>query len=267
MRSIICLGCLAVLLIAGCSFFKGADLVKGVPPMSTSLAGIAPTLDEMARMSPERRGRYLEQNWPHLDEDVVYFLRQMGKLSPTTSVRRVEFRFGSLNDVVAESSEGQRRGYFEDQLVALVYTRGAREPIAVIVQCLNGTFALPKELRSLQAVGSHTPQEQFTIGPREGLIHHVDFPVAIDLAERFNLPLFRGRTLNQRFQISPDQARRLESTTDRLQVTVYVVEGDRFDLINMTFTPSPKRAFVALTRLSTTLVRGPEAYSFRPHLF
>jgi hypothetical protein len=234
-------GCFVLLVVTGCAA-KRVDVVNGVPPMSTSLAGIAPTLDDMANMSPQARGRYLEQNWPHLDEDVAYYLREMGKLSPETAVHRVEFRFGSLNNVRAESRDGERRGYFENQLIALVYPRGSRVPMSVIVQCLNGTFALPEELERLQAVGSHTPQERFTIGPREGLIHHVDFPVAIDLAERFNLPLYRGRSFNQRFRITSDQARRLESTTDRLQVTVYVVEGDRFDLVNMTFTPSPRRA-------------------------
>lgn len=109
------------------------------------------------------------------------------------------------------------------------------------MQCLNGTFATPDQLRGLQAVGSHTPQEQFVIGPREGLIHHVDFPTAISLAERFDLPLYRGRYIGEAFRISPQAARALEGTTDRLQVTVYVVEGDRFDLAAPTFTPSPRR--------------------------
>lgn len=217
------------------------DLVKGVPPISTSMASIAPTLEALATMAPEERGRYLERTWPNLSRDILYFLRRMGKITPASTVSRVEFRYGSLDNVRAESRDGERFGYFRNQLIALIHLEGATKPIAVIVECLNGTFALPEELGRLQAVGSHTPREWFRIGYREGLIHHVDFPTAIALAEHFGLPLYKGRKIAEKHRITPAEARLLEPTTNRLQVTVYVVEGDEFDLQRMIFTPSPRR--------------------------
>src|SRR3989344_3618912 len=102
----------------------------------------------------------------------------------TSHVDRVESRYGSLNDVRAESRDGERYGYFENQIVALVHVGGVREPIAVIVQCLNGTFALLEQLNALQPVGSHVPQERFAVRPRGGLIHHVVSPVAFPITSR-----------------------------------------------------------------------------------
>ena len=232
----------ALLALPACAKQKeSVDLVKEVPPVSTSMASVAPTLETMAALPPAERGRYLERAWPHLSADVVYFLRRMGKITPASTVSRVEFRYGSLGNVRAESRDGERFGFFRDQLVALIHLEGTPNPIAVIVECLNGTFALPEELGRLQTVGSHTPVERFRIGHREGLIHHVDFPTAIALAEHFRLPLYKGRKIAEKYQITPAEARLLEPTTSRLQVTVYVVQGDEFDLRHMTFTPSPRR--------------------------
>ena len=81
----------------------------------------------------------------------------------------------------------------------------------------------------------------FTIGPREGLIHHVDFPTAIDLADRFGLGLYRGRLMSTAQLITPAQARRLQNRTDWEQVTVRVYSGDRFDLNHMTYNGWPAR--------------------------
>ena len=227
--------------LIGCTKKENVDLVNGVPPVSNSMASISETLEEMARLPEAERGAYLERTWPNLSRDVTYFLRRRGKISPEATVSRVEFRYGSLENIGAESARGNRFGYIRDQLVALVSIEGVKEPIVVIVQCLNGTFATEEDLHRLQAVGSHTPIEQFTIGPREGLIHHVDFPTAIALAEAHRIPLYRGREMTERNRITPATARRLEPTTDRLQVTAYVVEGDRFDLAGGLFTPSPLR--------------------------
>ena len=216
------------------------DVVRGVTPVSTAFAGIAPMVDEMAAMSPQERGRFIEQNYPHLQTDIAYFLRRMGKLTPGRAVTRVTFHYGSLNDVSAENGDGaQVRGYFRNQLIALAYHSGSTQPVAVIVECLNGTFVLPEQVgRDLQLVGEHTPRERFRIGKGEGLIHHVDYPTAIAIAEQFRLPLYRGKTMRERAKITPDEARALESSTDRLQVTVHVVEGDEFDLVGMKFEPS-----------------------------
>ena len=234
------LAVLAMLFAIGCGEDK-IDVVNDVEPVSASLSSVAETMNAMVALPEGEWGAYLERNWPHLDEDVVFYLRRTGQLADGIVVERVEFRYGSLDDVWALDQEGERRhGYFRDQIIAVVYPAGG-EPKAVIVQCLNGTFASVDELNRLQLVGSHTPIEAFTIGRGEGLIHYVDFPVAIDIAERFGLLLYRGRWINRRFEITPDEARRLEHNTDYEQVTVYVVEGDTFDLRRMIFTPSERR--------------------------
>lgn len=99
-----------------CASKEKINVVTGVPPVSGSLSSIGATLDAMSALPVAERGAYLERNWPHLDEDVVYFLRGIGKLQPGQRVRQVEFRFGSLDDVTAESGDGRNRhGYFENQ--------------------------------------------------------------------------------------------------------------------------------------------------------
>lgn len=221
---------------------QAVDVVNGVTPVSTALGDIRVTLAELAQMPVEQRETRLRQEWPNLEESVVYFLRQRDRLPRDAEVERVRFFFGSMDNVRAVDGDGNmHEGYFRDQLVARVDIRGHEKPIDVIVQCLNGVMSLPEDLAALQPLGTATPEQRFTIGPREGLVHHVDYPVAIDLAQRFNLPLYRGQHMTETARITPDQARQLEPMTDRVQVTVQVYEGDTFDLMRMSFTPSSRR--------------------------
>lgn len=234
---------LLMALCAGCSTKENVDVVKGVTPISTAFASIAHANDTMASMTIGERGAYLEETWPHLDEDLAYFLRRHGKLNSHDHIDRIEFYYGSMEDVQAESATGNRYGYFKNQLIAMVWLVDTKDPVKVIVECLNGTFAMAEDIQKLQQVGSHTPLESFTIARNEGLLHHVDYPVAMDLADRFDLPLYRGKVVAEENRISVAEARELEATTDRLQVTVLVYEGDVFDLRRMTF-KSPHRHIV-----------------------
>lgn len=220
---------------------RAVDLVNGITPVSEAMNGIRPTLQELAALSPEQRTARLKQNWPNIEQDVVYFLRRADKLQGS-EVERVEFFFGSLKKARAEDKVGTiHDGYFSDQLLAKVTICGRNEPLTVIVQCLNGTFLFPEDYGKLQNLGSFVPRERFVIGPRQGLATYVDYPVAMDLAERFNLPLYRGRKIDPRNRITVAEARGMETNVNRVQVTVFVVEGDAFDLAAGTFTPSPRR--------------------------
>lgn len=230
-------------LCAGCSTKENVDVVKGVAPISTAFASIAHANDTMASMTVGERGAYLEHTWPHLDEDLAYFLRRHGKLKSRDHIDRIEFYYGSMEDVKAESATTDRYGYFKNQLIALVWVVDTKDPISVIVECLNGTFALVDDIKELDLIGSHTPLGKFIISRNEGLLHHVDYPVAMDLADRFDLPLYRGQVVTEENRITVAEARELEATTDRLQVTVLVYEGDEFDLERMTFR-SPHRHIV-----------------------
>lgn len=232
--------CLAMVAGLSCSKTQQTtDVVHGLPPVSDAFERIEETNRAMATMNPEQRRAYLHQHWPNLEEGIVYFLRQRGRINSSETVSRVDFRYGSLDSVRAEGGDGEiKTGYFNNQLVALVYVNGRGEALAVIVRCLNGMFAEPEDFQSLPQLVSNTPVERFTIGPREGLVDHVPFPVAIDLAERHNLPLYRGHRINRRRLITPAQARQMEPRTDVVQVTVRVYTGDQFDLVNNTYTPA-----------------------------
>lgn len=229
-------------LIVGCEKsepVENIDLVAGIPPVSTAYASIAEFLPELEDLTSQQILERIATEYPHLDEGVVYYLREKGKIPTGAAVSRVEFRYGSLDGVRAESADGTvHDGYFHNQLLASVWTSASPDPLTVIVTCLNGTFMLPGQLDSTLFVSIEVPTERFVIGRGEGLIHHVDFDHAIDLAQRFNLPLFRGREIGREHAITPDQARALEGETDRVQITVMVFEGDQFDLAQGSYTPA-----------------------------
>ncbi|MDA1334748.1 MAG: hypothetical protein O2794_01875 [bacterium] len=211
------------------------DVVRGVPPVSRALQHVSYAVDDMADMSEAERGKYLETNFPHLPQDVVYYLRDLGKIHPSREITRVEFRYGSLGDIMAESGDDIERvnGYFENQLIAIVYVEQGVEPYIVIVECLNGTFITVDRWKTLQAVGEHGITESFVIGRGEGLTHHVSYGTAIDLAERFELPLYVGNRMRSDRRITPNEARLID--TDHEQVTVKVGVGDFFDLRRMEY--------------------------------
>lgn len=249
-RSFLGVVCLLVFLAVcgGCekrapqTISRGVDLVRAIHPVSTDLANTRVTIEALAGMQPQVRLARLRQDWPRLEESLVYFLRSNGRIRQDQEVRNVDFRFGSLEGVEAEDATGRRhRGYFENQLVARVSLAGVQQPIDVLVNCLNGLFALPGEMDRLQPLYTAVPQQRFRIARREGLVHHVDYPVAMDLAQRFNLDLYQGRRMVPRKKITPQRGRELEPTTNRLQVTVKVYPGDEFDLVAMRFTPSSQR--------------------------
>lgn len=244
----IALGMLMLLVMTigntACGKAEAIDVVNHQSPVSDLYGRIRHDLEQMRTMPPEERATYLRTNWPNLEVGVVNFLRQREKIQPNQSIDRVDFRFGSMKNVRADGGDGQtREGYFNDQIVALVYVRGSTRPLAVIVQCLNGVYVLPEDLdaQNMQHIGSYRPVERFTIGYREGLIHHVDFPTAIVLAEQHQLDLYRTQVMSDRNKITPAQARALESRTDWIQVTVRVYEGDTFDLRTREFIPSRRR--------------------------
>lgn len=220
---------------------ENVDVVHDVEPMSEAFLNFDQTLTALAEMETDERQVYLDRHYPNIDEDVVYWLRRDLRLMPSEQVRSVEFRFGSLEDVSAESGDGDRRnGFFENQLIATIQLVGGQH-LEVILRCMNGMSASPDQLLTLQSMGSRTPVERFTIRRGEGLTHHVGFLAAIDIAERHGLPVYRGKRMRDRHMISYNDARALEQLTYDIQVTVYVVAGDEFNLVNLEFTPSPRR--------------------------
>ena len=107
----------------------------------------------------------------------------------------------------------------------------------VLVRCLNGLFVVDGSELRLARIFSAEPVMRFTVDRRRGLTTYVDYATSINLAEHFNLPLYRGRIQTTNHRITPTRARALADSTDIVQVTVRVFEGDRFDLGAMTYTP------------------------------
>lgn len=231
----------AIGLTLGCGGGKKIDVVNGVDPVGRQLYdGVHIWVKDMAKMPAAERQAYLRQAAPHLEQSVPYFLRQAGKMSVADRVERVQFLYGSLDDVKAGDKQGNvHRGYAKDQLIARVFIEGKKEPVDVFVQCLNGVFSLtPGDYDRLQDLGAYNVAERFTIEAGEGLVHHVDYPVAMDIAERHGLKLYRGSRQTSSREITVAEARRLENRTDQIQVTVQVYAGDVFDLNTMTYTPA-----------------------------
>lgn len=244
-----------ILLVAAALFWShaasnaaGVDVVNGVPAVSTTFNSPTSTEESMdatlaafRSMPPANRAAYMQAHHPHLAVSIVTFLRQHGKLGTAQPVDRVQYLFGSMSGVVAETAHGgTASGHFNDQLLALVYPTGVAKPIVIIVQCTNGLLEFPAgSLEQMQSVGTQTANQMvFTINRGQGLTRYVDYHMAIWLAQHFNLPI-QKRVMGGHFQeISADEAYRLESQTDTTLVRPLVSTGDRFDLANMTYTPA-----------------------------
>jgi hypothetical protein len=220
---------------------KGVDLVDGVRPMSASMASISSDIDHLATIPEARRAAYIQATWPHLATDVTYFLRSNGQIPANVQVTSVQFRYGDLDRINAQEAGGRmRRGFVRDQLIAVIKLAGESEPRLFIVECTNGMAhsALGQVNAEMQDLGTHVPVEAFTIRARQGLVHHVDYPTAMDLARRFSLPLYRTSVQTAENRISYDEAMRLQSQTDDVQVTVRVFVGDHFNLREGIYTPA-----------------------------
>ena len=97
---------------------EATDVVNHQFPVSNLYGNIRNDLAVMASLPADRRADYLRRQWPNLEEGVVNFLRQRGKIRHQQEVRSVDFHFGSLKDVRAEGGDGQtREGYFKDQVI------------------------------------------------------------------------------------------------------------------------------------------------------
>lgn len=221
------------------------DVVNDIQPVSATFADFRTTNNQMASMTAEEMRECLKDTHPNMHSGICYFLRGQQRLPDGIAVEKVDFYFGSADNVRAGSGDGILYiGFIKNQLVAVITVSGSEETITVLVQCMNGAeFTWPEEEmpKNLIAVGTYIPNEHFTISPGEGLIHHVSYVVAIDLAGRHNLSLYQGDRFDPRNLITPKFALTLESNTDREQVTVLVNPGDIFDLVNMTYTPSNPR--------------------------
>ncbi len=221
---------LATLLMISCST---KDVINDIDPMETEgLQVRTQIIDSLRNLPPEERGRFMEQNAPQLNSMLASYLRQRGY---SCEIETVGYSFGSGKAKGVESGDSTRHnGHYNDQLYAII--KGGScfgDSLIVFVQCLNGTFSLKGDGQSL---GTYVPE--FTIDSLMGINRYVDYMMSIYLAEYFNIPIYKGRKMNEKFRITPAEARLLEDSIGNTQVTVKVYPGDHFHLGRMTYTRS-----------------------------
>lgn len=232
---------LAVALAVGGAFLSlrpaqaaSVDVVNGVAPVYQPFFddGLAINQKLASMGSDQERMAYLSEHYPHLDDIVIDHLRQSFSIPLGAIVAKVEFHFGSSDDVTASTGDNKRvRGYFKDQLVAYVTLAGEDAPRLFAVQCTNGmALAIGASAPRLQALVSYDPVQPFTVEQGRGLAFYTkDFPKAIAIARACNFPLYLERGTHQ--PISAEQA--LATDTDWKQVTVGVKPGTWVDPQNL----------------------------------
>lgn len=210
------------------------NVVKDIEPVWQLDAERHQVLDDLKTIPTAQRGAYLQQRWPQLDNDLVVFLKDRGTIPSNAEVEEITYAYGSAVKVKAEDLKRFiHDGEIRNELIASVKVKGIKKPVLVAVRCLNGLFELEGDF--FQEVASRNFISQFTIRRGEGLCHHVSYPVAIRLAERFKLPIYKsGRNIPEQ-KISVEEALVLENQTDQIQVMVRVYPQDHFDLNNMTY--------------------------------
>jgi len=213
------------------------DLVNQLEPVHKWSPTQIATIEDLKNVPATERQKYLQENWPSLSSDLVLFLKSRNKIGRGSVVDSIVYKYGSGKRIKSEDASGKiYSGFFNDQLVAFIYTSGKSKPLLVIVACTNGLFRLPEDL---QYVGTES-NFGFTIEKTRGIAYYVGSDeTAINLAELFNRPLYRGKGINPKYRISPAEARGIN--TDQTQVTVLVYTGDYFNLNNMEYRPATKR--------------------------
>jgi hypothetical protein len=219
---------------------SGVNVATGVPAVSGEHHDAAEEIIAALKALPEgERAGYMSTRYPELGTSIIGQMRDRGKIRPDQRVESVTYRFGSMDDVVAEQAGGTRAtGHFVDQLIAVVKIAGVAEPQAVIVLCSNGLLGFVEDdLAAMPSVGQQAARQMvFTIQRGEGLTTYVNYRTAIDIAARHNLPItkiVRGRRAEL---ITPEAARGLEDQTDNVRVVVAVNVDDQINIADMTYT-------------------------------
>jgi len=211
------------------------DVVNDIEPVNTWATEKSKILDELKDVPIENRQSHLKANWPTLSHDLVLFLKRKGKIDNVALIDSIVYKYGSAKNVTAEDKEGKiHEGVFNNQLVAFMYITGEDEnkPMMTLVACTNGMFRLPEDALSF----IDTDREFFfTIEKGQGIASYVSTTQeAIYLAEYFDLQLYKGRKMYNKYKITPDEARQILRSYKKTQITVNVEAGWVFDLESMT---------------------------------
>jgi hypothetical protein len=202
---------------------KEIDVVKDITPRHIWDPHTMGLLDSIKHVPDKDKLAYINKHLPNLTPTIC---RQIEERFGKLVIDSIIYSFGSGKAKGAEDSSGHRfDGVYKDQLVAKIWTKPKTKvgnPIIVLVVCLNGVIEIAGDNRIGPA------SSEFVIQKNEGICPHVDFATSVWLAEKFNLPLYRGKIHRGGKRITPNQARRIN--TQHNQVSVLVYTGDRFIL-------------------------------------
>lgn len=224
------------LVFVSCSKGEETDLVNDISMRVNPSDGLIKLNNQLQDAgSPAEMAEIIGDNqW--LTGRVVSYARELEIIKQNAKVDSVVFYYGSAEAQAQDKTGKYFDGKVTDQLVAFIFHDGIKnDPAGVIVLCTNGMLA---DLNDFTRITSG--DIEFTIEDRQGINTYVDYETAINLAERFDLDLYRGKNMSKKNKITPATARSLQSSIDRIQVTVKVYAGDHFDLGSMTYTPAPR---------------------------
>jgi len=163
---------------------------------------------------------------PNLDRDVIRDLTNYKKIEPGEKISLRYHYFDKEGTCRMEDGKGNfSKVKFKNEIVVEVI-RIKKESFWVAISCLNGML----DISSSPGVSSNA-LISFTIEKGRGLSHYLaDDYWSINVAEEFNLPLFRGKKQASKNLITPIQARELIPEVEKVQITVFVEEGWKFVL-------------------------------------
>ena len=206
------------------------DVVNGVEAVASSHFQTELVNALRNATTDEERTEILQRNSSFITARLTRFLKYRGY---ECDIDSISYRYGSGKAQSVESGDGNRySGVFKNQPYAVVYGDCFGDQLYVFIRCFNGTFSIMGDNnRSLVQA-----QMEFTIQKGEGINHYTDFQTSIWLAERFNLPVYKGKGWSQ--QISYQEAYDLEPLIDSIRVKVKVNPGDRFNLSTLNYYPA-----------------------------
>lgn len=224
------------MMFASCNKSEKLDVVNGIVPVDVhDIQWRADFIKSLKPLTPAQRKAEIDKVVPRLNTQLVAMLRNHGKNCEITSITYV---FGSGSARQVASGDGNTYdGEFSDQLYAVV--KGGTcfgDSLMAFVQCFNGVFIIEGENQEI--IGTYEPE--FTIAKGQGINRYVDYRTSIWLAEHFDLKLYHGKGWNKKNEISAKEARELENTLYKTQVTVRVFPGDHFNLGTMEYTPAAR---------------------------
>jgi hypothetical protein len=191
----------------------------------------AEIIESLTDLSVEEQAKLLKSEWPNVLINIVSWLRSTHDQYEDKKIMSAELYYAKQLQAKGEDVNGTIwEGIVENELMAKIFFENQSEPVWVAVWCTNNIFEIRGELETIPL-----PTDLiFTIEQNRGIAYYVgDDRVALELADYFGKPIYKGQKMTEENRISLKQA--LSMDTDTIQLSVLVYPGTIFDLGNMTY--------------------------------